>query len=786
MVQAAPMAQRFRVGEWLVEPALDCISRGQQRVKLEPRVMQILVVLARQPGVVVSVNELLDSVWGHVIVSPESVYQYVAQLRKALGDSSEDPQYIATVPRKGYRLIARVVDDDARGTAPEQLPRADPGEVAAQVRPVARTEIAPAASAPQRSTVSRVMRIAIGLGVVLVAAALWLAPQAWRDRWRGAPVERSIVVLPFDDLSAEGSNAAFCDGLAEEVMNSLGEIPGLRVIARTSAFALRGRSIDVRAIGHELDVTHIVEGSVRPTGASARIAAQLVDASDGHRLWSMSTDRRLDDVLGLQQQIANAVATALKLQLSAEASVRLSRRATANPLAYEQYLLGRYAQYERTGASAARAIEHQQRAITLDPDFALAHVGLADAYIAQYNFGDLPQQALIENATPPIERALALDPLLSDAYATRGSLNTQRWALAEAQADLRRALVLNPNSSRAHLGLGIALDYAGSPRRALESYRAAAALDPLDYFVAQRECLTLQMLGRYTEAPARCDRAIELEPAHPNAYWVHGLIAAAQGKIDEALPWYQGALDRGVSLAIAPQQAAWLRRDLHEADAARALIERAIAANPPAGEAQRIEEARLMWADGYKAESAVLVRTFALDTSALPEVRITALMFRRALEGEATAITSDAEVMRLVEHPADLQNVFDLQWGWAPSINLAWLAAQEGRPDIARKLLDGLEAELERLESNGLVANGFAYLRASVAAQRGRTAEALAALKRAYAQGWHRTWWARIDPTLAPLRPDPRFEALLKRADGDSAAMSERLRRASTTRAAGS
>src|SRR6187455_1969190 len=230
-----PASDPVQIGDWLVDPRDDSLKRGSERVKLEPRTMRLLMRLAQNPGTVVSQDELLESVWTGVVVGPASVYQSMSQLRKLLGDTDDPPRYIETVARKGYRLVAGV-------GSPPTLPA------------VTRTAATAPPTAPRKA--GRLW-IAVGVAVVAMLAFWQFAP-----RHASLPQMASIVVLPFIDLTDGKSEQTFCDGLTEETSNWLAQIPTLRVVARTSAFAYRNRNEDVRAIGRELHTSHVLEGSL--------------------------------------------------------------------------------------------------------------------------------------------------------------------------------------------------------------------------------------------------------------------------------------------------------------------------------------------------------------------------------------------------------------------------------------------------------------------------------------------------------------------------------------------
>jgi transcriptional activator of cad operon len=289
-----------QVGDWFVNPTLDCLYRGSESHKLEPRMMRLLVCLANSVGAVVSVDRLLTEVWTGVIVGPASVYQAVSQLRKLLGDVDPDPTYIATVPRKGYRLIATV----HRATAAAR-------STTAAISPL------PAPAVRARRWMPKILGGVALLALMLVGGSIWTQlpdPQVGES-------SASIVVLPFVNLTPDKANQAFCDGLTEELSHRLSQIATLRVVARTSAFAFLGLGEDVRAIGRELDTNHILEGSVRRSGNKMRVTVRLVDARNGYRLWSTNYDMATDDLLRVQEDISQSVAENLQARLAKSKNV---------------------------------------------------------------------------------------------------------------------------------------------------------------------------------------------------------------------------------------------------------------------------------------------------------------------------------------------------------------------------------------------------------------------------------------------------------------------------------
>ena len=494
--QPAPvMAERpFRVGEWSVDPALDQISRNTEVIKLEPRTMRLLVRLAETPGQVVSSQQLLDSVWSGVVVAPASVYQGIWQLRKLLGDSDPIPTYIATVSRKGYRLIAAVERDEPHHAsvstdshqidAPLSHPSAESRVPGKRVAPAAWYWV---------TAVSVLTMIAIATAILLKGQSSRDTPliTATTSSDTQAPTHvlppseaQTMAVLPFADLSPAGDMEYFADGITEELISALAKSATLRVVGSRSVFALKGRNDDARTIGERLRVENILEGSVRKEGERLRISVQLVRAKDGYTLWSQIYDRKLEDVLDVQSSIAGEVVLALAPVVQTgepREPVTTETILTRNPDAYTAYLRGLHFLRVWVNLEDFRnARDEFLSAVKLDPEFAKAHAYLAHSYLqmATYGLGDGPRMAALANAS--IDRALQLDPQLSDVWWVKLYHLQQDSAPISYRIDwLKDALVSNPNDAELMLTIARLYLIQGQRADALQLYERAYRVDPL-------------------------------------------------------------------------------------------------------------------------------------------------------------------------------------------------------------------------------------------------------------------------------------------------------------------
>ena len=385
-----------------------------------------------------------------------------------------------------------------------------------------------AVAAPVRS--KRRKKLLVGVAAVVVIAAG--AVGAWALLGRGGEIaeptegprfaaldddRRAVAVLPFTDMSAEGDQQYFGDGIAEEILNSLARIPGLRVAARTSAFKLRDE--DVAAVGAQLGVGSVLEGSVRREGDRVRITAQLIQVEDGFHLWSETYDRVITDLFAVQEEIAEAIAGALQVHLGVQPAGTRERGLTDDLEAYELYLLGRDRWAIRSPETIREAIGYFERAVQRDSTFGLAYSGIADAYmVLRYYDPTVDGLQAYERAKPAALRAHELNPNLGEVHATLGNIaHSYEWDWQAGERYLREAIELAPGYEPAHQWYSNLLRDLGKYEEALHEIRVAQALDPLFNALDWSEAFLLTVLGRTDEARATYERAIAVRPVIP---WV--------------------------------------------------------------------------------------------------------------------------------------------------------------------------------------------------------------------------------------------------------------------------
>jgi TolB-like protein/Flp pilus assembly protein TadD len=349
---------------------------------------------------------------------------------------------------------------------------------------------------------------------------------------------RSIAVLPFVNMSADPENEYFSDGLAEDLINALTKIRDLRVAARTSAFSFKGAKTDVREIGRKLNVETVMEGSVRKVGDRLRITAQLIDVADGYHVWSEQYDRMMKDIFEIQDEITTAIVQKLKMQLVPEERSVLMTPQTDSLEAYNLYLKGRYFWNKRTVAALESSITCFEQAVQEDPNYALAHVGLADAYIllAYSSYGAMNPRLAYPKAKEAVLKALEIDETLAEAHTSLAMiLCSYDWDWGAAEREFKQAIALNPNYASTHHWYAIQLAQMGRHAEAELEIRTARQLDPFSLIVNAVAGLLLFLRGEYDRAVSDLQDTLKLEPNFWHAHLYLGYAYSAKGLHEKAI-----------------------------------------------------------------------------------------------------------------------------------------------------------------------------------------------------------------------------------------------------------
>jgi serine/threonine-protein kinase len=560
----------LRIGDWRVDPELDELSREGQTIRVEPRLLQLLLYLAAHAGRVVDVQQLLDEVWSNVVVTQGSVYQAIAQLRRILGDDSEHPKYIENLPRRGYRLIAQVAPWNGVDSVapPDSTPAAAasspvinaPGPAELQSTSAgpdrSATTGTDAVAAPRSLPAGRLRRNALLGGIAL--AAVIVAGIALDAFWRVhhipvtgvhapgktevlvtpvtfAPPPHSVAVLPFVNMSGDASQEYFSDGLTEELLNSLSRINELQVAGRTSSFYFKGEHADLATIAHKLNVATVLEGSVRRSAHTVRVSAQLINAETGFHLWSETYDRDLGDVLKLQTEIANAVASALRITLLADTAAKIELGGTRNPAAFDAYLRGTKAQTtHHSFEDLQAAIASYTEAIRLDPNYALAFAGRSLTLSFSTLFARSGRERILAAAQADAQKAIALAPSMTEGHIALAIFFSGTLDFTRAMAEYQQAVTLGPGNARALQPAGPFLVGMGRTDTGIATARRVVVIDPLNPLTHESLGLALLYARRYEEAMAAFGQVVSLDPDGPQGYAGRGYAYLLLGNAERA------------------------------------------------------------------------------------------------------------------------------------------------------------------------------------------------------------------------------------------------------------
>lgn len=577
---------RYRFGVFEVDPRAGEISKHGLKLRLRGRPFEMLVALLEHAGEVMTREELQARLWraDTTVDFDHGLNTSVNRLREILGDAAENPRFVETVPRRGYRFIApvevvavpaRVVSVlDVGPVAPAIAPPLEHSEPVVGAPTVLRAGESPAAAGPGfRARWLPWAGIATVVLAVLVSL-LWLRG----IRAAATPPEGRVMVavLPFQDLSGAADDSHFSDGITEEMIAQLGALRPNRigVIARTTVMQYRQSSKDVMEIGRELGVDYVLEGSVRRADTQVRITAKLVQVSDQTQLWAGSFDATLSNVLALQRSVASSIADTLAGEVL-RGPDRMAMRAPVGFDAWEAYSRGRSFRERATVEDAYKGIAAFKKAIALDPKFALAYAGLADCYrlLAAPGWEAERPSGLLEPAHAATAEALALAPDLAEAYAARGMIRfTGDWDLDGADADLRRAVAINPSLAQAHHYRSSVLTAAGRTDEAIRAAQRARELDPLSATVNATLGIRYYYAGRYAEAREQLRGVTDVSPQFGVSYWGLAVTAYAEGHADEAVSSMRRAVElSGPSSYMRAWLGFFLGRAGHRADAEAVL-----------------------------------------------------------------------------------------------------------------------------------------------------------------------------------------------------------------------
>jgi TolB-like protein/DNA-binding winged helix-turn-helix (wHTH) protein/Flp pilus assembly protein TadD len=510
-MESPPSNSVVRFGTYEVSLQSGEVRKAGLRIRVQQQPLKLLEVLLEHPGEVVTREELRSRVWPNESFGDfdQALNIAIGKLRSALGDSAENPRFIETLPKRGYRFIAdvSVLDADARPRRPGSAAGDPPAPETGNEVQDARLAVAP----KRRLWPTR--RVVVALALVLCLLIFF----AWRFRSR-APAPsgiRSIAVLPLENLSGDASQNYFADGMTDELITDLAQISALRVISRTSVMVYKGARKPLPEIARELNVDAVVEGTVLRSGEQVRITAQLIEASTDKHLWSQSYEGELRDTLALQNRVASAIADQIRINLTPREQAALKNVKVVNPEAYESYLKGRYFWNKRTTDGLKAALAYFNQAIEEDPKYAQAYSGLADTYalLGDWQYAVMAPKEALPKAKAAAIKALELDSALGEAHSSLAvCLDGFDWDFNTAEKEFQRAIELSPGYATAHHWYAWHLSHTGRNKEAIAEMRKAEDLDPLSLIINTDLAELLVLTHYYDESIRQSRKTIEMDP----------------------------------------------------------------------------------------------------------------------------------------------------------------------------------------------------------------------------------------------------------------------------------
>jgi len=522
--------QSFRL-----DTANQCLWRGQERVPITPKAYDVLRYFVENPGRLVTPDEFLEKLWPETYVNPEIFRKYILDIRKILGDRPDKPEFIETVTKRGYRFIARVIDESVADRRDSNTPRAIGEDATEKKVGDERTRSEQESSFGKR----RLWKVAI-LPLLTVVAAFGIG--GYFRLARNVNARRlnnpSIAVLPFADMSTAKDQEYFSDGLAEQLIHELAKVSGLKVVGRSSAFQFRGKNEDLRDVGRKLGVANILEGSVRREGNHVRITADLIKADDGFQLWSQTYDQEINDIFAVQDEIARATTEALQLKLLGSNGQQVaSNLHSANPQAYQAYLQAKYFSVRgQRKEDLGKALAYADTAIRLDKKYAPAWALRASVQNLMAEVGVTDATEGFRKARHDAEHAIALDPTSASGYLalTTAQIDSD-WDWDAADTSVTKAAGLEPGSAEVFSIRSYLSRVFGNLDQAIKLKEQAVALDPLRTDLHSALGYLLYVGDRYDEAQAALQKALDLNPQAAFVHLTLGKILIAERKPQQAL-----------------------------------------------------------------------------------------------------------------------------------------------------------------------------------------------------------------------------------------------------------
>ena len=508
------------------------LRKSGMRLRLSGQPLQVLAILVERSGEVVTREELHSKLWSAdtFVDFDHGLNNAVARIREVLDDSAEAPRYVETIPRRGYRFIAPLTD-----LLPTTLPTSTAELRVGSAHEITRPASGPSVLPTEKRFRSTHLMLLGGAAVMVLFTFAFALYRSSHVNGTSKPAIKSLAVLPLKNLSGDQTQEYLADGMTEALIGRLSMIRGLRVISRTSVMSLKDSKLSARDIAKTLQVDALVEGSVIREGIRIRVYAQLIRGATDEHFWSETYDRELPDVLALESDVARSVARKVEVTVTGEEHSRLVAARHVSPDVYESYLKGQFAK-GNSRAEIEQSIAYFEDAITKDATFAPAYVGLADAYERlSGSFLGAPTYETRPKVTRAAQKALDLDPGLAEAHALLGRILKKQFQWADAEAEYKQALALNPNNSTAHLDYAEWLMSHGRVDEALAWSRRARELDPLGKTGDTIGWMLFQA-RRYDDSIRELRSFLAVYPNDAIAHLILAFPMIANGQAEEAIP----------------------------------------------------------------------------------------------------------------------------------------------------------------------------------------------------------------------------------------------------------